>query len=84
MLEGRRLAADNRNRRRRRWRWRGRIGDRLRRRRRRGASREQRRWNHDGNQRGITQLPEAGHFFGDVGHALPPQLRDSNDTTIGK
>jgi hypothetical protein len=33
-----------------------------------GASGEQRRWNHDGDQRGIAQLPEAGHFFGNVGH----------------
>jgi hypothetical protein len=68
-LPRRRLAAGSWNRRR--WRWRGRVGDRLRRRRRRSrlrASREQSRRNHDGNQRGITQLPEANRFSGKVGH----------------
>jgi hypothetical protein len=32
------------------------------------ASREQSRRNHDGNQRGMTQLPEASRFSGKVGH----------------
>jgi len=85
-LPRRRLPADNRSRRRRRRR-RGRIGDRLRRRRgrrHRGASREERRGNQEGNHRSITHLPAAGQFFGNVGHPLPPQLRDSNNRTIGK
>jgi len=59
--------------------------DRLRRRRRRsrlrGASREQRRWNHDSNQRGIT--PEAGHFCGNVKHPSSMAERP-NKYTIGK
>jgi hypothetical protein len=67
-------AADTRNRRRRRWR--GRIGDRLRRRRRgglRGACRDKRRWNQDGNQRGVTD------FFGNVRHPFSPELYGSHN-----
>jgi hypothetical protein len=63
-------AADTRNRRRR-W-WRGRIGDRLLLRRRRGrlrgACRDKRRRNHDGDQRGVTD------FFGNVRHPFSPEL----------
>src|SRR5207248_6278313 len=67
-------AADTRNRRRRRWR--GRIGDRLRRRRRgglRGACRDERRWNQDGNQRGVAD------FFGNVRHPFSPELYGSHN-----
>ena len=67
-------AADTRNRRRRRWR--GRIGDRLRRRRRgglRGACRDKRHWNQDGNQRGVTD------FFGNVRHPFSPELYGSHN-----
>jgi hypothetical protein len=62
------LTADTRNRRRRRWR--GWIGGRLRRRRGRlrGACRDKRRWNQDGNQRGVTD------FFGNVRHLFSPEL----------
>jgi len=71
------LAPDPRNRRRRLWR--GRIGHRLRRRRRRrgrlrGACRDKRRWNHDGNQRDVTD------FFGNVRHPFSPELCKSYNT----
>jgi hypothetical protein len=71
-------AANWRHRRRRRRR--GRYGNRLlwRRRLRRGASRDQRRRNHDGEQRGSAQPTEASLLFGNVVHPFPPELRESS------
>lgn len=74
------LAADTRRRRRRRRRShdgrllrRGRRG-------RLGGARSEQHWNGDRNQGGNTQVLEASHFFGNVGHPYPPQLRDSSTT----